>query len=237
MIGSTNIGSVRMSYRDVRHLLCSIFVGKTACQKILFQILSQKNRSDCESQKSGFGFDPKNPPWVWILWIDDPFLNLPQKTQVSVLGFVEIRICFFPPKTQGFVYHVCPGLLVEPIIRPLIRSGTWEITLNDKIMTSITSNVTNNKKEIWKTVRLTKHKFYSKTTISIRCCLLQVSLPCILLHFSSAIYTFFSCCEQIFLSLTQFCGGSHCFVNFMTQLPKPLVIAGMTHCFEMGLNL
>ena len=160
-----------------------------------------------------------------------------QKTQVSVLGFVEIRICIFPPKTQGFVYHVCPGLLVEPIIRPLIRSGTWEITLNDKIMTSITSNVTNNKKEIWKTVRLTKHKFYSKTTISIRCCLLQVSRPCILLHFSSAIYTFFSCSEQIFLSLTQFCGGSHCFVNFMTQLPKPLVIAGMTHCFEMGLNL
>ena len=101
MIGSTNIGSVRMSYRDVRHLLYSIFVGKTACQKILFQILSQKNRPDCESQKSGFGFDPKNPPWVWILWIDNPFLNLPKKTQVSVLGFVEIRICIFPPKNAG----------------------------------------------------------------------------------------------------------------------------------------
>ena len=29
--------------------------------KNTFQILSKK-RSDCEFQKSGFGFDPKNPP-------------------------------------------------------------------------------------------------------------------------------------------------------------------------------
>ena len=71
---------------------------------------------------------------------------------------------------------------------------------------------------------------YSKTTISIRCCLLQVAHPCIPLHFSSAIYTFFSSSEQIYLCLTQFGGSSHFFVNFMTQLLKPLVI-DMTHCF------
>ena len=33
----------------------------TICQKYFFRILSQKKRSDCESQKSGFRFDPKNP--------------------------------------------------------------------------------------------------------------------------------------------------------------------------------
>ena len=64
-------------------LLCTIFVRKTACQKYFFQILSQKKRSaDCESQKSGFGFDPKNPPRMWILWIHDSFLNLPKKRKI-----------------------------------------------------------------------------------------------------------------------------------------------------------
>ena len=33
----------------------------TICQKYFFRILSQKKGSDCESQKSGFRFDPKNP--------------------------------------------------------------------------------------------------------------------------------------------------------------------------------
>ena len=81
-----------MSYM-LRHLLCTIFVRKTACQKYCFQILSPpKKRSYCESQKSGFGFYPKNPPRVWILWVDDPFLDLPpphkkKKTAKSVFGF------------------------------------------------------------------------------------------------------------------------------------------------------
>ena len=48
--------------------------------KIPFSNPFPKKRSDCESQKSGFGFDPKNPPRVWILWIHDPFLDLPTKT-------------------------------------------------------------------------------------------------------------------------------------------------------------
>ena len=62
------------------------FFSKNRLSKILFQILSQKNRSDCESEKSGFGFDPTNPPGVWILWIHDPFLD------------TGIRIWIFPKK-------------------------------------------------------------------------------------------------------------------------------------------
>ena len=65
------------------------------CQKYFFQILSQKKRSDCESQKSGFGFDPENSSRVWILWIHDPFLELPPKKAKSVLDS-EIRIWIFP---------------------------------------------------------------------------------------------------------------------------------------------
>ena len=72
------------------------------CEKPLvkntFQILSQKKRSDYESQKSGFGFDPKNPPWAWILWIHDPFLDMPQNTQNPFLDS-EIRIWIFPKKS------------------------------------------------------------------------------------------------------------------------------------------
>ena len=71
------------------------FFRKTACQKYVFQILSPKKRSDCQSQKSGFVFDPKNPPWVWILWIHDPLLDLPQKTWNPFLDS-EIRIGIFP---------------------------------------------------------------------------------------------------------------------------------------------
>ena len=73
-----------LGFINVRHLLCTIFVRKTACQKYFFQILSQNKRSaaDCESQKSGFGFDPKNPPRMWILWIHDSFLNFPKKRKI-----------------------------------------------------------------------------------------------------------------------------------------------------------
>ena len=74
------------------------FCRKTASQEYFFQILSPpKKRSGCESQKSRFGFDPKNPPGVWILRIHDPFLDLPQKTQNPFLDS-EIRISIFPQK-------------------------------------------------------------------------------------------------------------------------------------------
>ena len=59
------------------------FCSENRLSKILFSNPSQKKRSaDCESQKSGFGFDPKNPPRMWILWIHDSFLNLPKKRKI-----------------------------------------------------------------------------------------------------------------------------------------------------------
>ena len=58
---------LRLLYTSVAYRF--FFFRKTACQKCFFQILSPKKRSDRESQKYGFGFDPKNPPWVWILRI------------------------------------------------------------------------------------------------------------------------------------------------------------------------
>ena len=74
------------------------FFSKNRLAKILFfSNPFPKKRSDCESQKSGFRFDPKNPPWMWILWIDDPFLVLPKKTQNPFLDS-EIRIWIFPKK-------------------------------------------------------------------------------------------------------------------------------------------
>ena len=76
--GPTNIGSVRMSY--MYGICCVPFVRKTACEKT-FSNPFPKEHSDCDSQKSRFGFDLKNPPRVWILWIHDPFLDLPQQTQ------------------------------------------------------------------------------------------------------------------------------------------------------------
>ena len=68
------------------HLLCTIFVRKTTCQKDFFQILSQK---------SWFRFELKNPPRVWILWIHDKFWNLTKKTQNRCLDS-KIRVWIFP---------------------------------------------------------------------------------------------------------------------------------------------
>ena len=82
--------------RRHQHRFRPFFWRKTACQKH-FSNPFPKKRSDCESQKSGFGFDPKNPPWVWILWIHDPFLDMPKNTQNPFLDS-EIRIWIFPKK-------------------------------------------------------------------------------------------------------------------------------------------
>ena len=82
--------------RRHQHRFRPFFLRKTACQKY-FSNPFPKKRSDCESQKSGFGFYPKNPPWVWILWIHDPFLDMPKNTQNPFLDS-EIRIWIFPKK-------------------------------------------------------------------------------------------------------------------------------------------
>ena len=46
--------------------------GKPLVKNTFFKSFPQK-RSDCESQKWGFGFDPKIPPREWILWIQKYF--------------------------------------------------------------------------------------------------------------------------------------------------------------------
>ena len=69
--------------------------GKTLVKNTLFTF--PEKRSDCDSQKSWFGFDPKNPTEEWILWIHDPFLDLPKKTQHPDLDF--------PKKTTALINH------------------------------------------------------------------------------------------------------------------------------------
>ena len=62
--------------------------------KIRFSYPFPKKRSltDCEPQKSGYGFDLRNPPIarVWILWIHDLFLDLPPKTNNPFLEFPKM---------------------------------------------------------------------------------------------------------------------------------------------------
>ena len=74
------IGLVRMSY--MYGIYCvQFFFRKTACQKYFFQILSQKN-VQIVNVKNPVIVNPWNPPWVWILWIHDPFLDLPKKREI-----------------------------------------------------------------------------------------------------------------------------------------------------------
>lgn len=80
----------------VLHLLSvAVFVRKTAGQKYCFQILSQDKSSIDESQKCGFGFDPRNPPIVWISRILDPFLDL-LKNKQNPLWIRKSRFGFSP---------------------------------------------------------------------------------------------------------------------------------------------
>ena len=58
------------------------FFSTNRLSKILFSNPFPKKRSDCESRKFGFEFDPKNPPSVWTLWIRDPFFDLPKKRKI-----------------------------------------------------------------------------------------------------------------------------------------------------------
>ena len=69
------------------------FCLENCLSKILFSNPFPKEHSDCESQKSGFGFDLKNPPRVWILRIHDPFLDLPKQMQNPSLD-LDTRLDF-----------------------------------------------------------------------------------------------------------------------------------------------
>ena len=64
----------------------ALLSGKMLVKNTLFKSFPEK-RSDCDTQKSSFGFDPKNPTEEWILWIHDPFLDLPKKNATSGFGF------------------------------------------------------------------------------------------------------------------------------------------------------
>ena len=60
----------RIIYDFCTHLFRTVFLfSKNRLSKLRLSNLLPKNCSDRESQKYGFGFDPKNPPWVWILRI------------------------------------------------------------------------------------------------------------------------------------------------------------------------
>ena len=78
----------------------STFVPENRLPKVLFSNPLPKKRSSGESQKSGFRFDLKNLPGVWILWIHDPFLDFKKKTQNPFLDS-EIRIWIFPKKKNA----------------------------------------------------------------------------------------------------------------------------------------
>ena len=81
---------------------------------MIFSNRFPKKCSDCESQKSAFGFDPKNPPRVWILRIHDPFLILPpplKKKPVLGLSPKKSILKKFPPwraesSSCGFVCRI-----------------------------------------------------------------------------------------------------------------------------------
>ena len=115
--------------RRHQHRFRPFFSRKTACQKY-FSNPFPKKRSDCESQKSGFGFDPKNPPWVWILWIHDPFLDMPQNTQNPFLDS-EIRIWIFPKKrtltSMSLLMESVRKVIADCVeyLRPWRRNQHW----------------------------------------------------------------------------------------------------------------
>ena len=79
-----------MSYIHVYSICYVPFLFKTACQKYFFQILSQKNAQIVNLRNL--------PIRVWILWIHDPFLDLPCKKMQYLFLDSEIWIWIIPQK-------------------------------------------------------------------------------------------------------------------------------------------
>ena len=77
--------------------------------------------------------------------------------------------------------------------------------MSNKCLLSIISNITNNKNELWKTVRWTSFQKPQLQSVSIS---FKFDHACLLLYFY-VIYTLFSCFERLFLCFTQSGGGSH----------------------------
>ena len=96
--------------------------GKPPVKNTFFKSFPIK-RSDDESQESGFGFDLKSPPKMRILWIHDPFLELPPKTHNPFFLDSEIRIWIFPKKRTLYVDGRCDSHTQFPR-SPLGTPGT-----------------------------------------------------------------------------------------------------------------
>ena len=47
----------------------------------VFGSVVKKRFGSCIQKVSGFGYDTKNPPPLWIVWINDPFLDFSKETK------------------------------------------------------------------------------------------------------------------------------------------------------------
>ena len=81
------------------------FCSENRLSKILFSNPLPKN-VQIVNLKLRIGFDPKNPPRVLILWIHDPFLDLPPKNAKSVFGFGNSDLDFPQKKDPYMSRHV-----------------------------------------------------------------------------------------------------------------------------------
>ena len=124
----------------VRHLLHTLlfffFFSKNRLSKILFSNPFPKIRSDCESQKSGFGFNPKNPPWVWILWIPDPFLDLSKENAKSAFGFGNPDLDFQKKPKKPHPKSLVVAAEKIPLKVPNHRFETWSLHVFDSWLNS-----------------------------------------------------------------------------------------------------
>ena len=77
----------------------SNITGKTFARYTFCESLYQEHAWITKSEKSGFRFDPKYPPRVWILWIHDPFFDFAKKNAKSVFGFKN-PFSGFPKETH-----------------------------------------------------------------------------------------------------------------------------------------
>ena len=82
-----------LGFIHVRHLLCTIFVRKTACQKYFFQILSQKNVQIVNLKIPDLEM-------IRIIHPEREFFGVAQKKAQSVFGFGNADLDFPKKKTH-----------------------------------------------------------------------------------------------------------------------------------------
>ena len=81
---------------------CVPFCSENRLSKILFSNPFPKN-SQIVNLKLRIGFDPKNPPRVLILWIHDPFLDLPPPKRKIRFWIRKFGFGFSPQKGPIYV--------------------------------------------------------------------------------------------------------------------------------------